>query len=481
MEASTWQYRGYLRDDTSKARGRDCPAARGDSAGTCEDYPLLQLSQEGLGHSRERGDRPDLRSDTAGPAKRSEMSSSGQRGQWGPAGELCLEEHPVSKGCRKGREGEAPPKVYELEVVPRRVGTGRTVRPVVYRLEESEYRRLIQEAETETEEEWEEAEDTLPLIQEGYPGDGKVASPSLSRLNSLERVLRRQMSRSDSESSVEGRQVTRLSPKGPAEGNKPTVPVRSDSLELMDYILQSKQDAGTPVPYIPRDSSRDSLRQARSFAPQPDGTLELCQNGQASEEDPARKAEPEQQGVKSLERMGPAVTNYHPSVARDTGRLSRQSSSQLPDSREQLGGEADELDSYIPKRTPPAPPVRTHSKECLALSMSKAVALTEALLEPLGDEAQAGREQWAAAGTELLPGGRTAGGGGSEEPERKGRQSQEDENVLKVADAKKTFEKSKASEGTAAAPAPKKAPLVQPGPRQQREKQKEMAKEFQSA
>uniref|UniRef100_H0Z9E1 Coronin n=1 Tax=Taeniopygia guttata TaxID=59729 RepID=H0Z9E1_TAEGU len=459
MEASTWQYRGYLRDDTSKARGRDCPASPGDSAGTCEDYPLLQLSQEGLGHSRERGDRPDLRSDTAGPAKRSEMSSSGQRGQWGPAGELCREEHPVSKGCRRGREGEAPPKVYELEVVPRRVGTGRTVRPVVYRLEESEYRRLIQEAETEPEEEWEEAEDTLPLIQEGYAGDGKVASPSLSRLNSLERVLRRQMSRSDSESSVEGRQVTKLSPKGPSEGNKPTVPVRSDSFErnaiLMDYILQSKQEAGTPVSYIPRDSSRDSLRQARSFTPQPDGTLDLCQNGQASEEDPARKPEPDQPVVKSLERMVPAVTNY-PSVARDTGKLSRQSSSQLPDSREQLGGEADELDSYIPKRTPPAPPVRTHSKESLALSMSKAVALTEALLEPLGDEAKAGREQWAAVGTELLPGGRTAGGGGSEEPERKGRQSQEDENVLKVADAKKTFEKPKASEGTAAAPAPKK-------------------------
>lgn len=439
MEASTWQYHGYLRDDTSKARGRDCPASRGESAGTCEDYPLLQLSQEGLGHSRERGDLPDLRSDTGGPAKRSEMSSSGQRGQRRLAGDLCLEEHPMSKGCRRGQEGEAPPKVYELEVVPRRVGTGRTVRPVVYRLEESEYRRLIQEAETEPEEEWEETEDTLPLIQEDYTGDGKVASPSLSRLNSLERVLRRQMSRSDSESSVESRQVTKLSPKSPSEGNKPTVPIRSDSFErnamLMDYILQSKQEAGTPVSYIPRDSSKaaESLRQARSFTPQPDRTPELCQNGQAGDEHPARKPEPDQQVVKSLERMVPAVTNY-PSVARDTGKLSRQSSSQLPESREQLGGEADELDSYIPKRTPPAPPVRTHSKESLALSMSKAVALTEALLEPLGDEAKPGREQWAAAGTELLPGGRTAGGGGSEEPERKGRKSQEDENVLKVAD-----------------------------------------------
>lgn len=455
MEASTWQNYGYLRDDTSKARGRDCPASREESTGTCEDYPLLQLSQEGLGHSRERGDLPNLRSDATGPAKRSEMS--GQRGQRGPAGELCLEEHPVSKGCRRGQEGEAPPKVYELEVVPRRVGTGRTVRPVVYRLEESEYRRLIQEAETEPEEEWEETEDALPLIQEGYAGDGKVASPSLSRLNSLERVLRRQMSRSDSESSLENRQVTNLSPKRLSEENKPMVPVRSDSFELMDYILQSKQEAGTPVSYIPRDSSRtaEGLRQTRSFAPQPDGTPGLCQNGQASEEDPARKPEPEQQVVKNLERMVPAVTNYS-SVARDSGKLSRQSSSQLAGSREQLAGEADELDSYIPKRTPPAPPVRTHSKECLALSMSKAVALTEALLEPLGDEAKAGREQRAAAGTELLPGGRTAGGGGSEEPERKGRQSQEDENVLKVADAKKTFEKPKASEGTAAAPAPKK-------------------------
>ncbi|XP_039240089.1 uncharacterized protein LOC120323766 [Pipra filicauda] len=479
MEASTWQYCGYLRDDTSKKRGRDCAASQGDSVGTREDCTRRQLGQEGLGNRLERGDLPHLGSDTRAPARRSEMSSNGQRGQRGLAGDLCLEEHPVPKGCRRGEDGEAPPKVYEMEVGPRR--TGRTVRPVVYRLEESEYRRLIQEAEEEPEEEWEETEDTVLEIQEDYAGDGKVTSPSLNRLNSFQGVLRRQMSCSDSESSVESRQVNKLSLNCPSERNKPTVPVRSDSIELMDYILQSKHEAATSLSYIPRDSkAAESLRPAQSFSPQPEGTPDLCQNGQAGEEGPARKHEPDKQVAKSPERMVSAVTNY-PSVARDTGRLSRQSSSQLPESWEQLGGEADTgmLDSYIQKRTPPAPPVRTHSKESLALSMSKAVALTEALLEPCGDEAKPGKEQ-RAAGTEQLPGGRTAGGGGLEEPERKGRKSQEDENVLTVADAKKTFEKPKASEGAAAPPAPKKAPLVQLDPRQQGEKQKEMAKGFQS-
>ena len=91
------------------------------------------------------------------------------------------------------------------------------------------------------------------------------------------------------------------------------------------------------------------------------------------------------------------------------------------------------------------------------MSMSKTVAMTEALLEPRSDAAKPAKEQWAAAGSEQLTGGRTAGGGGSEEPERKGRKSQEDEKVLKVADAKKTFEKPKPAEGKAATPPPSAA------------------------
>lgn len=72
----------------------------------------------------------------------------------------------------RGEEGEAPPKVYEMQVGHRWPGSGRTVKPVVYRLEESEYRRLLQEAETEPEEEW-EAECEVPVLQESYPGTGR--------------------------------------------------------------------------------------------------------------------------------------------------------------------------------------------------------------------------------------------------------------------------------------------------------------------
>lgn len=459
METPTWQYYGYLQDDTSKAKGGDCATSRRASAGTCEDYTLLQLGQEGLRHRLERGNLPDPGSDTRTPAKKSEMSSSGQRGQRGLAGDPCLEDHPVTKGCRRGEEGEAPLKVYEAEVGHRRAGTGRTVKPVVYRLEESEYRRLIEEAEAEPEEEWEGTEHKVPVSQEGYPGDGKAASPSLNRLNAFQGVLRRQISRSDSESSAENRQVNKLTLNSPSEGNKPSVPIRSDSFErnamLMDYILQSKQEATTSVSYVPRESGKaaESFRQAASFALQPDGTPDLCQNSQNGEEDLARKPEPDKRVAKSLERMVSGVANYV-SVARDAGKLLRQSSSQLLENREQLGGEADAgiLDSYSEKKTPPAPPVRSHSKESLALSMSKTVAMTEALLEPRSDAAKPAKEQWAAAGAEQRTGGRTAGGGGSEEPERKGRKSQEDEKVLKVADAKKTFEKPKPSEGKAATP-----------------------------
>jgi len=423
MEASAWQCRGYLRDDTSKARG--------SSAGTREDSAPLQLGREGLGEGLERGDVPEPRSKAPAPAEKPE-------------------------GCGRRREGEAPPKVYEMEVGHGRAGTGRTVRPVVYRLEESEYRRLLEEAEAEPEEEWEAMEYEAPAAREGYPGDGKAASASPTRLNALPGGLRRRMSRSDSESSAESRQVSRLTLNSPSEGNKPSVPVRSDSFErnalLMDYILQSKQEAAAAASYGPRESGKaaESFRQAVSFIPRPDGAPDLRQNGHAGEEDPARKPEPDKQVAKSLERTVSAVANYA-SAAGDAAMLL--------EGRERLGGEADAgmLGLYSPKKTPPAPPVRSHSKESLALSMSRTVAMTEALLEPRGEAAKLAKEPWAAAGAEQRAGGWTAGGEGSEEPEQKGTKSQEDEKVLKVADAKKTFEKPKAAEGKAATPSPSAA------------------------
>ncbi|OXB62159.1 hypothetical protein ASZ78_015341 [Callipepla squamata] len=141
----------------------------------------------------------------------------------------------------------------------------------------------------------------------------------------------------------------------------------SDSFELMDYILQSRQEAAAPLSHGPRDG----------FA-------------------------------------------------------------QVPESREWLGADMDMemLESYSQKKSPPAPPVRSHSKESLALSMSKTVALSEALLEPCGPTAR--------------PGGKEPAGGGPKEQGRKSEEEEEEEKVLKVADAKKTFEKAKA-EGKAAA------------------------------
>ncbi|OXB84884.1 UNVERIFIED_CONTAM: hypothetical protein H355_016006 [Colinus virginianus] len=106
------------------------------------------------------------------------------------------------------------------------------------------------------------------------------------------------------------------------------------------------------------------------------------------------------------------------------------------------------LESYSQKKSPPAPPVRSHSKESLALSMSKTVALSEALLEPCGPTAR--------------PGAKEPAGGGPKEQGRKSEEEEEEEKVLKVADAKKTFEKAKA-EGKAAAGSARKAacPRVQ--------------------
>ncbi|XP_065595372.1 coronin-1C isoform X1 [Cyrtonyx montezumae] len=294
-------------------------------------------------------------------------------------------------------EGETPPKVYEIEVGRRRAGSGRTVRPVVYRLEESEYRRLLQEAEEGPEKEWEPENEGLGP-QEGCPGgNGVTASPRLHRIDVLRGAP---LCRSYSESSVELR-VSSKEPGCPSEGGKPRIPARSDSFELMDYILQSRQEVGAPLSHSPRDG----FMQVLGFAP--------CQNGEDGQLAKSR-------------------------AARDAGKLSRQNSTQVPESREWLGADMDMemLESYSQKKRPPAPPVRSHSKESLALSMSKTVALSEALLEPCGPTAR--------------PGGKEPAGGGQKEQGRKSEEEEEEEKVLKVADAKKTFEKVKA-EGKAAA------------------------------
>ncbi|XP_031448329.1 coronin-1C isoform X1 [Phasianus colchicus] len=101
------------------------------------------------------------------------------------------------------------------------------------------------------------------------------------------------------------------------------------------------------------------------------------------------------------------------------------------------------LESYSQKKSPPAPPARSHSKESLALSMSKTVALSEALLEPCSPAARQG--------------GKEPTGGGPKEQGRKSEEEEEEEEekVLKVADAKKTFEKTKA-EGKAVASSARK-------------------------
>ncbi|XP_052547265.1 coronin-1C isoform X1 [Tympanuchus pallidicinctus] len=363
MAASTWQSCGYLRDDTSQARGTDCATSRGGSAVArqeCSPQPL----QQGLGATI-RAHCPT-------------MSSAGM-------------------------EGESPPKVYEMQVGQRRAGSGRTVRPVVYRLEESEYRRLLKEAEEGPEEDWEPENEGLGP-QEGCPGNGVTASPRLHRIDVLRGAP---LIRSYSESSVELR-VASKAPDCSTEGGKPRVPARSDSFELMDYILQSRQEAGAPLSHSPRDG----FMQVLGFAP--------CQNGEDGQLTKSR-------------------------AARDAGKLTRQNSTQMPENKEWLGADVDMemLESYSQKKSPPAPPARSHSKESLALSMSKTVALSEALLEPCSPAAR--------------PGGKEPTGGGPKEQGRKSEEEEEEEEekVLKVADAKKTFEKAKA-EGKAAASSARK-------------------------
>ncbi|XP_032661296.1 coronin-1C isoform X1 [Chelonoidis abingdonii] len=378
----------------------------------------------------------------------------------------------VTKAGGKGMEGEVSSEVFEMQFGQRCLGDEAESRKAntIYRLEKAEINISGQEGEInpfvhmEPEGRKEMTEYKLPLIrrnashQESYQGTEQAAAGSVNMINTFQGTLKKQISRSDSESSIESRQVNKLTLNSPSEENKPSVQSRSDSREqkamVMDCTLQSKETRTVQsASYTLWESSNldGNFRQTVNFSSLTESSADHCPSGQTGEKDPAGKLDKDKQVVKSLEIMVSAISN----CALVAGDL-RENDSQVlhPESGEDdLRSEADSVvsDSNSQQNSSKAPSTRLQTG--LAVSFSETVTMSEVLQKP-HDRATSSKNQPEAtfpdSATKVI--GERIPGGGPAQQEPKREENQEDEKVLKVADVKKTFERQKSAEGKASAP-----------------------------
>ncbi|XP_006112656.4 coronin-1C isoform X1 [Pelodiscus sinensis] len=476
MEASTWCHSGYFLDDKGKMRERDSPFSRRTSKVKCEDYVCLskkQVDSEGLGLRTEGGKPKGTDYDVHVSTKKLQISRGICEGRIEGlmAEESYSEERTVTKAGRKGMEGEISSEVFEMQFGQRYLGgeaESRKAKAIVYRLEEAEINMSSQEGEMtpyvhmELEGKREITPHTVPLIQrnashqESYPETEPAATGSVNMINTFQGTLKKQISRSDSESSTESRQVNKLTLNSPTEENKSSIQSWSGSWErkamVMDCTVQSKENRkmqSASHTLLESSNSGGNLMQTVIFSSLTESSAERYSQDWTGEKD--GKLGKDKQVVKNLEIMVSAISNCT-LVAGDL----RENNSQVlhPNTGKDLRIEADSVvsDSNSQKSSLKVP-LTGLPTEGLAASFSETVTLSEMIQKTYNSRMIASKNQPEA----TVPDSETKNTrerlqkGGPTQQEQKGEENQEDEKVLKVAEVKKTFEKQKSVDGKASA------------------------------
>ncbi|KAL8180030.1 UNVERIFIED_CONTAM: hypothetical protein K2H54_003789 [Gekko kuhli] len=266
-------------------------------------------------------------------------------------------------------------------------------------------------------------------------------------------TLRRQITRSDSESSVENRQVNKLTLNSPVDENKARPLSWVDSKEArneeMDFLpVQSKQETGGQLATVPSDQ-RGDFTQLVDCVSGPDSVPDCCHVVLTGAEDSAEETTADRDKVaKGLEIKVSAALNFA-LVSEEAEKRLRQSDSRSPESGEDFGicdemGAVSDSNSHAGcLQTPDTEP--QHPGESPKPTAAMLVTLMNAPNDgpKEGVPSKAAADEPAEDADTILQGQREKAG------------SQEDEKALKVADVKKTFEKRKPEAGKATPPARK--------------------------
>ncbi|XP_074868394.1 coronin-1C isoform X1 [Carettochelys insculpta] len=446
-------------------RKRDSPLSRKTSKMKCEDDIFLSKTQVGYERGEPQGTDCDVHVSTKKLQINRGVHERGTKGL--RAEESCFKERTVTKAGGKGMGDEVPSEVFEMQLQRCLAdeAEGRKANAIVFRLEEAEISISSQEGEISPsvhmvpEGGKKTTEHTLPLIQrhasrqESYQGTESTASESVTMMDIFQGTLKKQISRSDSETSIESRQVNKLTLNSPLEENKASIQSRSDNRErkatVMDCMLQSKEDRtmqSASHPLWESSNPNGIFRQTVNFSSLSESSADHCPSSQTGEKDPAGKPNKDKQVVKSLEIMVSAISNCAP-VA---GDLRETDSWDLhPASGELHRSEEGSVvfNSNRQKSSSEAPSTRLQAG--LQVSGSETVTMSEVIQKTHNNWTIASKNQPESA-TKLTR--ESIPGGDPTQQEQKGEENQEDEKSLKVADVKKTFEKQKSSEGKASAP-----------------------------
>lgn len=371
------------------------------------------------------------------------------------AEESCSPERTTPQVQEKSTESQVSLQVFQRQQSEE--AKDRKVSALLYRLEETELSITTREGEThpldfpESERKgemtapgWPPAQTNNLCHQESF--EREAAHESLSMINTLQGTLRRQITRSDSESSAEGRQVNRLMLNSPSEEHKASIlgwfepeKPRNGEMERPPSPLQGDPERrGLLVP-VP-DPFGGDFTELVDWASGPQSASEICHSVQTGAEETARG----NKVAEGLEiKMSSALSLDL--VAGEDNKCAPEDDSQSPHSGEDLGV-CNETGSDSDSQ---ASSLLTPERETQSAEATKpTTAMVVTLLSPSRDPEEDSLSQ--AAGEEA-PDGTDC----SLQTKRKRVRKKDDEKALKVADVKKTFEKQKPAAEKTAPPARK--------------------------
>nr|XP_034990315.1 coronin-1C isoform X2 [Zootoca vivipara] len=357
-----------------------------------------------------------------------------------------------------GKGLESPASMQVLQRPSSEDAEGRKTKALLYRLEESKHSITTQEGEThpfnflESERKREMTVCSRPLVQINNFGSQESLGREAVRADmtsTFQGVLRRQLTRSDSESSAENRQVNKLMLNSPGEETKAGFLSSLDSPEeprngeMEGPPLQNHGETGGPLIALPSGQSGVHLQMA-SCASWPEraaiGCSHVTLTGGGEE---AREVRGSDKGAKDLEIKLLAASNLA-LVWGEAERHPGESSSQSRKSGEDLGA-CNELGFESSSQAGGFP---SPGKEAEAAENLKPTAVMGVTLQnPSHETSESGRSK--------TTGEKHPENGGCCRLQEQRKTKQEDEKALRVADMKKTFEKRKLAGEKAAPPARK--------------------------
>lgn len=460
METPAWHHSGYSLDSKTMTERKTSSHTRKTSKMKGDDYAFLTEKQM----ERETAERSTSVETDCGiqvSSRNMQMSrGGGERDTKGWKTEPLYTAHGLgTQAC----ENEVPSLVFKRQ---HSEGTeGRKASALLYRLEETKLSITTREGEIhpfEQTNDFPKPERKREMTGHSWPPtqinncghqesfEREVAGGDTNKVNTFQGTLRRQITRSDSESSVENRQVNKLTLNSPIDESKASplswVDFKESRNGEMDFLpVQSEQETGGQLATL-SSNQKGNFTQLVDCVSEPDSAPDCCHVVLAGVEDSAETAGSDKV-AKGLEIKVSASLNFA-LVAGEAEKHLRKRDNCSTGRGEELGA-CDEMgavsDSNSHTGCLQTPATELQQEE----GPKPTAAMLVTLMNPPNDDTKED-DPGKVAGEELAGDVDTILHG-----QRKNARSQEEEKALKVADMKKTFEKRKPEAEKATPPARK--------------------------